>query len=257
MTVFNKVKINALSTSAVNMFRADPARWYLAYVLKVRGGSNHNMARGSAVEVGYDYTWQNEFGTLEEGVQKAIEYYNTQTAFANLGDKRDKERETIKSFIEQMIEATKPYGTPTSTQNKLTLNMEGVNCDIIGYDDYTFKPHGDDPRPICLDLKTTHRIPSAMSDPHKRQMSLYQAMRPDHRILICYVSTKKHVIYELDPEEAKVVNEEFRIAARAIERLLSVFDDPKDLHQIFAPDYSSFYWDDAQVRAEAKRVWGY
>jgi len=255
-TPYTKVGIKHLSNSHVNMFRADPARWYLGYVCKVFGGGNHNTARGSAVEVGYDYIWQNEFGTLDEGVGKAVEYYNRQTALS-LNDKREKEREHIKPFIEQMVEATKPYGTPTSSQNKLTLRMEGVNCDIIGYDDYTFAPHGDDPRPICLDLKTTHRVPSEMTDSHKRQMSLYQAMRPDHRILICYVSTKKHVIYELDPEEAVKINQEFKIAAQAIERLLGLFEDPKELGQLFAPDYSSFYWDDATVRAEAKRIWGY
>ena len=176
---------------------------------------------------------------------------------AGMGEKRGKEREHLEGFVRQTVEALKPYGTPTSDQTWHEIDMEGVPFKVTGRDDYCFEPHGNDPRPICLDLKTTHRVPSEMSPAHKRQMSLYQAFRPEHRILICYVSTKKHAIYELDPLEAVEVNKEFVIAAQAIERLLKSFDDPMDIGKLFAPDYSSFYWDDPTVRAEAKRIWGY
>ena len=94
--------------------------------------------------------------------------------FEGVGEKRDKEREHISGFVEQTIEALKPYGFPTSDQTWHEAEMEGVPFKVTGRDDYCFKPHGDDPRPICLDLKTTHRVPSEMSAPHKRQMSLYQ-----------------------------------------------------------------------------------
>lgn len=250
-------KIKALSTSGVNMFRADPARWWLAYVAGVRGGTNHNMARGLAAEVGYDFIWQNEFATVEEGIEAAIKKYNKDTVLAGLGEKREKEREHLEGFVRQTVEAMKPYGTPTSDQTWHEIEMDGVPFKVTGRDDYCFEPHGDDPRPICLDLKTTHRVPSDMLPAHKRQMSLYQAFRPEHRILICYVSTKKHAIYELDPVEAVEVNKEFVIAAQAIERLLKTFDDPMEIGKLFAPEYSSFYWDDPTVRAEAKRIWGY
>ena len=112
--------------------------------------------------------------------------------------------------------------------------MDGVPFKVTGRDDYCFEPHGNDPRPICLDLKTTHRVPSDMLPAHKRQMSLYQAFRPEHRILICYVSTKKHAIYELDLVEVVEVNKEFVIAAQAIERLLNTFDDPMEIGKLFA-----------------------
>tara|TARA_R100001440_G_scaffold24162_1_gene39202 strand:+ start:190 stop:951 length:762 start_codon:yes stop_codon:yes gene_type:complete len=250
-------KLKALSTSGVNMFRADPARWWLAYVAGVRGGTNTNMARGLATEVGYDFMWQNEFSTEQEAIEAAIKKFNADTMFEGVGEKRDKEREHIAGFVEQTIEALKPYGFPTSDQTWHEAEMDGVPFKVTGRDDYCFKPHGDDLRPICLDLKTTHRVPSDMSAPHKRQMSLYQFFRPDHRIVICYVSTKKHAIYELDPDEAVEINKEFVIAAQAIERLLTTFDDPMDIAKLFAPDYSSFYWDDPIVRAEAKRIWGY
>jgi hypothetical protein len=47
-------------------------------------------------------------------------------------------------------------------------------------------------------------------------------------------------------------------AAQAGEKLISLFDDPKELATLFAPDFgSSFYWNDPIIRAQAKRVWGY
>ncbi len=255
MTAFDKINVKALSTSSINKFRADPAAWWLSYVAKVRGATNQNMARGNAVEVGYDYFWKNEFATVDEAVDEAVKYYNRETALVVGQEKRDKERATIEPFVKNTIEAMSKYGTPTSSQNKLEITFDGVSVPVIGYDDYCFQ--GDD-MPICLDLKTSHKIPSQMSVPHKRQMSLYQAMRPDHKILICYVSTKKYAVYELDRAEAEIINQEFKIAAQALERFLTICDDPMDLYKFFAPDYSSsFYWSDPITLSEAKRIWGY
>ena len=53
------------------------------------------MARGLAAEVGYDFTWQNEFATIEEGIEAAIKKYNKDTVLAGLGEVREKEREHL------------------------------------------------------------------------------------------------------------------------------------------------------------------
>ena len=83
-------------------------------------------------------------------------------------------------------------------------------------------------------------------------------MRPDHKIEILYVTPKKHAIYEMRMEDAIVICEQLKKAAQAGEKLLILFDDPKELATLFAPDFgSSFYWNDPQIRAQAKRVWGY
>ena len=52
-----------ISNSMIAMFRADTARFCVTYLFGVRGGTNANMARGLATEVGYDFMWQNEFCT--------------------------------------------------------------------------------------------------------------------------------------------------------------------------------------------------
>lgn len=258
MTPLQKIGKSAWSASSANMAMAQPSAWILGYVYNVRGSGNEATARGKAIEVGYDYFIENEFATEDEAVAKAVEFFNKDTALVSQEDKRKKERDAIDGFVKQCIEALKPYGKPTSKQNKLELRMDGVIDPWIGFDDYTYKPMVDDPRPICLDLKTTHRLPSEISDTHKRQMALYQMMRPDHKILICYVTPKKHAIFEMKIDDAIVICDQLKKAAQAGEKLIGLFDDPKELATLFAPDFgSSFYWNDPIIRAEAKRIWGY
>jgi hypothetical protein len=99
-------------------------------------------------------------------------------------------------------------------------------------------------------------MPSDISDNHKRQGALYQAMRPEHDIIFCYVTPKKWATYELDKTEARELVEDFKTAAKRMETFLGLSNDPMELASIFAPSYSSFYWSDPLMRNEAKRVFG-
>ncbi len=260
-TPLQKINNKAWSASSINKLMAQPASWVLSYIYNVRGSGSPAMTRGLATEVGYNHYCKSEFGDLDDAVKEATRYYNKNTALQGTDEiKRGKERDSLKGFIEQTIAAFEPFGFPTSTQNALELKLEGVVDPFIGYDDYNFNPVKDkyDGKPLCVDLKTTHRVPSKMSDSHERQMALYQKMKPDHQILICYCSPKKHVIYEMIPERADEVIEQIRRAAQSAEKLLDIYDDPKDIAKLFAPDYSSsFYWNDPVTLAEARRVWGY
>lgn len=260
-TPLSKIGKSAWSASSINKLMAQPASWVLSYIYNVRGSGSPAMTRGLAAEVGYNHYVKSEFGDVADAVNEATRYFNKNTALQGLDEiKRGKERDALKGFIEQTIEAFEPFGFPTSGQNKLTLQMDGVIDPFIGYDDYNFAALKDkyDGKPLCVDLKTSHRVPSQMSEPHARQMALYQMMKPDHQILICYVSTKKFAIYEMNYEDAEVIVDQMRRAAQSAEKLLDIYDDPKDIAKLFAPDYSSsFYWNDPVTLAEAKRVWGY
>jgi hypothetical protein len=245
------------SASSANTWMTQPAAFVLSYVYNVRGSGNHNTARGKAAEVGYEYFMENEFAEVADAVEEAKKYFARKTALLRGDEKVQKERESIEGFITETIKALEPYGMYTSKQTQLWFDMPGIADPWMGYDDYTFPPQGDDPRPICLDLKTTHRVPSDITDNHKRQIALYQMMRPEHRILICYVSTKKSVVFEMTPDEAILLSEQFKVAAQSFERLVAAVNDPKDMAGFFAPDFSSYHWNDPIVRAEAKRIWGY
>ena len=254
MNAFNRHGIYRLSYSHMDMFRTDPAAWLMRYPLKYKGGSNPNMARGNAVEHGLEQYLLDEFGVmgLTEATEAAEKHFMRETALMPKTDAREAALKAIPGWMEQAIEAFAGFGKCVSSQNKLTLNLEDVPVEIVGYDDFEFQG---DPM-LSVDLKTTIKLPSKISDNHKRQGALYQAMRPNHKIMFCYVTPKKWAAYEIDPVESIELVEDFRISAKKMERLLSLTNDSKELADIFAPSYSSFYWSDPIMRAEAKRIFG-
>ena len=253
MSAFKAHGIQHLSYSMVDMFRTDPAAWLLRYPMRFRSATNANMARGLAAEEGIETYLTAEFGcTVEEAIEAGIKRFNKDTVLVVDKGDRDKAREQIPDYIKNGIDAMEKFGRPVSTQNKLELDI-GIDVPVIGFDDFEFEVDG---RKLSVDLKTTGRMPSDITDNHKRQGALYQAMRPEHDIIFCYVTPKKWATYELDKTEARQLVEEFKIAAKRMETFLGLSNDPMELASIFAPSYSSFYWSDPMMRAEAKRVFG-
>jgi hypothetical protein len=252
MTPFEQHGIKWLSHSCVNMFRDDMSAWFLRYPMKIRGSTNANMARGNAVEEAVGKYLSDEFGcTTQEAIDTALRAFSKETAL--LVDKGDREKaaEQIPGYVENAIEALSPFGKPINMQTRLELDI-GAGVPVIGFDDFEF----DGEPKLSIDLKTSGRLPSQMPDNHKRQGALYQAMRPEHKIMFCYVTPKKHAIYELNKAEAMELMDEFKIAVEKMKTFLSLSRDPKDFASIFAPSYSSFYWNDPIMRVEAKRVFG-
>jgi len=252
MSVWKAHGIHHLSYSAVDMFRTDPAAWLLRYPLKVRGSTNANMARGNAVEHAIEKYLTDEFGcTADEAVESATRMFNKETVLVVNKEDREKQLGYIDGYVRQGIEAFSQFGKPIATQNKLELDID-CGIPIVGYDDFEFDG---DPK-LSVDLKTTLRLPSEMPDNHKRQGALYQAMRPEHKIMFCYVTPKKSAVYELNKAEAVELLEDFKVAVKRMQTFLGLSNDAKELATIFAPSYSSFYWSDPMMRAEAKRIFG-
>lgn len=253
MNAFKQHGIHRLSYSSVDMFRTDPAAWLLRYPLKVRGSTNANMARGNAVEHALEWYLTDEFGvaSVEGAIDVAKEEFNKETVLVVDKEDREKATEQLEGFVRNAIEAFSQFGKPIATQTALELDI-GIGVPVVGYDDFEF---AGSPK-LSVDLKTTTRLPSQMTENHKRQGALYQAMRPEHKIMFCYVTPKKHAVYELNAVEAKELLEDFKVAAKKMETLLSLTGDSKELASIFAPSYSSFYWNDPMMRSEAKRVFG-
>jgi hypothetical protein len=252
MSVWQIHGIKRLSYSAVDMFRTDPAAWLLRYPLGVRGSTNANMARGNAVEHAIEKYLTDEFGiTADEAVQVAKDEFNKETALVVDKEAREKQLDLIDGYVRQGIEAFSQFGKPIATQTALELDI-GIGVPVVGFDDFEF----DGTPKLSVDLKTTLRCPSEMPDNHKRQGALYQAMRPEHKIMFCYVTPKKHAVYELNAVEAKELLEDFKVAAKRMQQLLALSNDPKELATIFAPSYSSFYWNDPVMRSEGKRIFG-
>jgi hypothetical protein len=253
MSAFKAHGIQHLSYSMVDMFRADPAAWLLRYPMKFRSATNANMARGLAAEEGIERYLTDEFGcTVDEAIVAGVERFNKDTALVIDRSDRDKARAQIPDYIRNGIEAMEQFGRPVATQTKLELDI-GIGIPVIGFDDFEFCVDG---RKLSVDLKTTGRMPSEITDNHKRQGSLYQAMRPEHDIIFCYVTPKKWQTFQIDKDEAKKIMEDFKISAKRMETFLGLSNDPMELASIFAPTYSSFYWSDPLMRVEARRVFG-
>jgi len=254
MNPFQAHGIERLSYSSVEAYRADPAVWLLRNRMKVSSGTSAAMARGNAVEYGIELKLTDEFGTVsvEAAQEAACKKYRQETALVVGKEQREKELAVIPEYIAQGVEALSQFGRPLSTQNKLELRFDDIPVPFIGFDDFEF----DGEPKLSIDLKTTGRCPSQIMDNHMRQGSLYQAMRPDHKIMFCYVTPKKHAIFEINKADTIEVVEEFRTAAKRMMTFLSLSEDPMELASIFAPNYSSFYWNDPILRAEAKRIFG-
>ena len=250
---FEKHGIGHLSYSAVEMSATDPAAYLMRYPLGIKGSTNANMARGNAVEHAIEVALMDEFGDIEDAIETGIKQFNRETALVVAKEDRDKEREQIEGYIRQGVEALGKYGIPTSTQNKIKLELPDCPVPIIGFDDFQFD-NGIEKHSI--DLKTTKQCPSAIRDNHRRQGAIYATALPEHQIKFCYVTPKKHAIYEVTHVEAKELMQDFVKRVKALEKFLSISDDAMELASFFAPTYSSFYWNDPVMRSEAKRIFG-
>jgi hypothetical protein len=142
------------------------------------------------------------------------------------------------------------YGTPSSAQGSVSLDIEGLLVPMIGYYDFEWEQHG-----MLTDLKTTHALPSKISQPHARQVALYRAARGDNlSARVSYITSKKQARYAL--ENAREHVEALGKIGLTIQRFLALSDDPMELASFVVPDTDSFYFNDPISRQQAFEIWG-
>ena len=81
-------------------------------------------------------------------------------------DKRESERANIAGYVEHGLGELRQYGIPTGYQQRVEIQLEDVPVPIIGFIDWRYDQHG-----MVVDLKTSERLPSAISLAHSRQRS--------------------------------------------------------------------------------------
>ena len=246
---FSAYGIEHLSPSSCNLFEASPAAFVLQKVFKKKGQVGAAAHRGSAVETGIVHGLNNPQAPRDECIQVANDEFWRLNALS--GDPRsEKERLSVGDMVNVGLNELAPYGTPTSCQGKIEHLLEELAVPIIGF--YDFEWSNDK---ILIDLKTTHALPSKISNKHARQVALYckaQGGGVDGRIT--YVTTKKSATYRLENVENHVKALE-RIAL-TIQRFLSITSDPKELAAICVPDRDSFYFADDETKQAAWDIWG-
>ena len=238
-----------LSPSTCNLFTSSPATFVMKKCLKKTSAVGPAAYRGTAVEDGISHGLFNLGATLAECSKVALDKFNTLASFIS-GEKVDKERKAIPDMVEMGLRELRGYGTPSSAQGLISLDYDDLLVPMIGYYDFEWEQHG-----MLTDLKTTHALPSKISQPHARQVALYRAARGDNlSARVTYVTPKKHATYAL--ENAREHVEALGKIGLTIQRFLALSDDPMELASFVVPDTDSFYFNDPISRQQAFEIWG-
>jgi hypothetical protein len=245
---FTAHSIEHLSPSTCNLFTASPAMFVMEKCLKRKGQVGCAAYRGTSVEKGIEHGLMTG-ASVDECIKVAEDQFWRLSALS--GDPaREKESAAVPEMVKIGLKELMPYGKPTSAQGKIEHWFEGISVPFIGFYDFEWANHN-----ILIDLKTTHALPSKISTNHARQVALYTAARGNaNDPRLTYVTTKKCATYRLEnvSEHVKALE---RIGL-AIQRFLSVSEDPMELASMVVPEVDSFYFKDAMVRQAAFEIWG-
>ena len=256
MSAFDTYGIKHLSASSINAYLTNQSLWVLERVLKKWSPPGPMAFRGSAVEDGVTHGLKDLEASIEECADVALSKFDEKSGL-QLDEKAIAERGKIPGYVESALIELRPYGTPSHFQDRIELSIDGLDIPIIGYTDYRYDQHG-----LIVDLKTTARLPSRLSEAHIRQGAIYATAMGNYGMRFCY---SKHApgkdgvssrVYELDqPMIATALSEIREIAAR-MERFLSISDNPMELAALVVPDYGHFFWNEKN-RIEARAVFGF
>lgn len=256
MSGFETHGITHLSASSINSYLTNQSLWVLERLLKKYSPPGPMAFRGSAVEDGVTLGLQTLEATIEECAEYALSKFD-EKAGLKIDDKAIAERAKIPGYVESALAELRPYGTPSHVQDKIEFRIDGVELPFIGYTDYRYDQHG-----LIVDLKTTARLPSKISDAHARQGAIYASSMGNYGMRFCY---SKHApgkdgissrVYELDVPMMTNAIAELRAIATRMERFLSLSDDPMELAALVVPDYGHFFWNEKN-RIEARAVFGF
>lgn len=258
MSAFERHRIHHLSPSSLNSWINAPSLWVLEKLLGFRGNMGAAAHRGTATEVGVSAGIFDHTLTPAECTALALPVYDRLTALS--GDpKRDTERTVIPGMVAQGL-ALREHGVPimpngesrfgSGVQHKVEIRLEGVSVPVIGYLDWLYAGE-------ILDLKTTLRVPSFMTETHLRQASVYKTAHMDKRIRFFYCSDKRNAKHTLTRDQYDLAIKQLTGSALRLERFLSISDDPLELASIVPHSSESFYFNDPATKARATEVFGY
>lgn len=258
MNAFERHGIDHLSPSSISAWINAPSLWVLEKLLKHRGSMGAAAHRGTATETGVSAGLFDHALSHDDCVALALPAYDRLTGLS--GDpKRESERAVIPGMIRQGLEL-RSHGVPirpnqparfgSGEQHKVEISVEGVSVPIIGYLDWLYPDE-------ILDLKTTLRVPSAMSETHLRQAAVYKTAHMDRRVRFFYVSDKRSEKHTLTREQYDSAMREIVCASQRLERFLGISDDPRELAAVVPHSSDSFYFNDPATKAKAVEVFGF
>ena len=258
MNAFEQHKIDHLSASSLNTWINAPSLWVMEKLLGHRSRMGAAAHRGTATEAGVSAGLFDHDLSREDCVAVAMPVFDRLTALS--GDpKRDSERGVIPGMITQGL-ALRSHGLPQrpnsgsqfggQEQHKVEIRLAGVAVRIVGYLAWLYADE-------ILDLKTTLRVPSSLSETHARQASVYKTAHMDRHVRFFYVSDKKAEKHTLTREQYDAAIGQLIGSAQRLERFLSLSNDPHELASIVPHSSESFYFNEPVTKAKAVEVFGY
>lgn len=248
-SAFEKYGITHMSASKCNLAQADMALFYMQYVLGMKSSVGCAAYRGTAAEHGVSMGLLNLDAALDDCKAAAIAEFDKLSALS-ADPSREKERDAVPGIVEQALAELRPYGVPSHTQHKIEWKHPDVPIPFIGFIDFMWQDHG-----IIVDLKSQLRLSSEIANNHARQVALYCGATGDNMDgRVTYATPKKAATYQVENKRQHV--EALVKIAKAVEKFLSVSDDPEELKAMLIPNVDSFYYSDGGTRQKAFEVFG-
>ncbi len=232
------------SFSHLNLYMQSPAKWALCYLYGFKEESA-SLWRGIAVEDGiirYLYTRD-----LDEAIKCGFAKFD-EKAQGEVTDEIEKELAVIPGMIEQGSIALAGREMPFGKQIRVEYQFSGLDIPTIGFVDCEWPERG-------LEIKSTNRMPSEISENHGTQTDFYRVCRKKP-FDILYVTKSKHQLIPRDCDPMPSIRR-LEWAAHAINDLLTAFPDKNRVTQLLPPpDYDHAYlWKSPAAREAAALIW--
>lgn len=251
-----------LSASQINRFLDEPALWVMDQLYGIKSAAGPGAWRGNAVEAACDAVLFSQADD-DAALKAAMDRFEVD-AQGDLSDEVGKERAALSVYLHNLLPTIRGLGMPLTRQSKITLKLNSLDMDIIGYVDWRFPDY-------LMDLKTTGRMPSL--DPvsgrlkdkwdHLRQVAIYERAEGVTPRL-CYATPgkpekgqdrKAPLLYTPSRDELDAAMRQVEAAGRAMQRLLRSEQAKDRIAELYPPrDMQSYLWNDA-LRAEATTIW--
>ena len=235
------------SHSSLDLARNDLGLWVMRYLFKIYDPTNAAMERGKAVEHG---CYVGHVGCeFDDPIEEAVREFNKATALGVNGEARDRERANIPLMVQQYLDLF-DGNLPTleGFQRRIEVEIPSCPVPVIGYTDFDFED-------VIVDLKTTTRLPSAISAAHRRQGAIYSRASGNRGVDFIYLTPRKAARYQLENSDQDWL--EVCQTAHRLLRFLDKFETREEVASVVIPNFDTFYWSSPSTREKAREVFGY
>ena len=240
------------SASAGNLWYDDMSAFIWRYGFQRWGKDNPKTWMGKAAE-------QAVYLALKENLLPPVAAMTAMDMFDKFAQGEVfPEREMAGAIAQNMLSTLLEIGGTFERKPKSAKQVPGLEKKI-GYDCDLFSSELG-----IIDLKATAKMPWAEKAkpedqkprwPHIRQQGLYSNLEGGTPVNLLYATPKRVGLYKVPKEEAERGARELFNAFEQIETWDRMFTEPEKAVKMIPLNTESFYWDDENDVAEARKLW--